>query len=111
MLVDCVRLLKRSIFTHEIVRVYGWRTMRHGTNSKGAPIPPYSQNSGAHIVNTGIDSQAAEESPGNSYLLLGRFFSSTLSYRTSCREELAKPLPFFQGSLKDMGHKILFLLL
>lgn len=85
--------------------------MRHGTNSKGAPIPPYSQNSGAHIVNTGIDSQAAEGSTGNSYLLLGGFLSSTLSHRTSCREELAKPLPFFQGSLKDIGHKNLFLLL
>lgn len=85
--------------------------MRHGTNSKGAPIPPYSQNSGAHIVNTGTDSQAAEGSPGNSYLLLGRFLSSTLSHRTSCREELAKPLPFFQGSLKDIGYTNLFLLL
>lgn len=51
-----------------------------------------------------LTAKAAEGSPGNSYLLLDGSLSSTLFHRASCREELAKPLPFFQGSLKDIGH-------
>lgn len=57
-----------------------------------------------------LTAKAAEGSPGNSYLLLDGSFSSTLSHRASCREELAKPLPFCQGSLKDVGHTNPFLL-
>lgn len=92
--------------------VWGGRgTMRHGTNSKGALIPPYRQNSGAHIVNAGTDRQSSWGIPRQFLPALGWISLLHLCHRTSCREELAKPLLFFQGSLKDISHKNLFLLL
>lgn len=101
---------REVVFSHRRLCVGGRGTMRHGTNSKGALIPPYRQNSGAHIVNTGTDRQSSWGIPRQFLPALGWISLLHPCHRTSCREELAKPLLFFQGSLKDISHKNLFLL-